>query len=58
MRGINAGGYPGASVVVGRQGYAVFQKGFGKLGWTTSSARVFCQDEIGARASRGAPVWM
>jgi hypothetical protein len=28
-RGINAGGYPGASVVIGRKGYAVFQKGFG-----------------------------
>ena len=39
-RGIKAGGYPGASVVIGRRGYAVFQKGFGKLGWTTSSARV------------------
>ena len=26
-RGIKAGGYPGASVVVGRKGYAVFQKG-------------------------------
>ena len=37
MRGINAGGYPGASVVIGRNGYAVYQKGFGKLGWTTSS---------------------
>jgi serine-type D-Ala-D-Ala carboxypeptidase len=46
MRGINAGGYPGASVVVGRQGYAVFQKGFGKLGWTTSSARVTADRSI------------
>ena len=40
QRGIKAGGYPGASVVIGRRGYAVFQKGFGKIGWTTSSARV------------------
>jgi CubicO group peptidase (beta-lactamase class C family) len=39
-RGITAGGYPGASVVIGRKGYAVFQKGFGKLGWTSSSPRV------------------
>lgn len=39
-RGITAGGYPGASVVIGRRGYAVFQKGFGKLGWTTSHSRV------------------
>src|SRR5687767_15905836 len=40
QRGIKAGGYPGASVVIGRRGYAVFQKGFGKIGWTTSSSRV------------------
>jgi serine-type D-Ala-D-Ala carboxypeptidase len=46
MRGINAGGYPGAAVVVGRQGYAVFQKGFGKLGWTTSSGRVTADRSI------------
>ena len=46
MRGINAGGYPGASVVVGRQGYAVFQKGFGKLGWTASSGRVTADRSI------------
>ena len=46
MRGINAGGYPGAAVVVGRQGYAVFQKGFGKLGWTASSPRVTADRSI------------
>ena len=45
-RGINAGGYPGASVVVGRKGYAIFQKGFGKLGWTTSSPRVSSDKSI------------
>ena len=39
-RGITAGGYPGASVVIGRRGYSVFQKGFGKLGWTSSSNAV------------------
>ncbi|HEY0996832.1 MAG TPA: serine hydrolase [Gemmatimonadaceae bacterium] len=39
-RGISAGGYPGASVVVGRKGYAVWEKGFGKLGWGESSAWV------------------
>lgn len=33
-RGINAGGYPGAAVVIGRKGYAVWQKGFGYLDWT------------------------
>jgi CubicO group peptidase (beta-lactamase class C family) len=40
LRGIKAGGYPGASVVIGRKGYAIVQKGFGKLGWTSSSPRV------------------
>ena len=45
-RGIKAGGYPGASVVVGRKGYAVFQKGFGKLGWTASSPRVSSDKSI------------
>lgn len=45
-RGIKAGGYPGASVVVGRKGYAIFQKGFGKLGWTTSSPRVSSDKSI------------
>src|SRR5688572_8681600 len=45
-RGISAGGYPGASVVVGRKGYAVFQKGFGKLGWTATSARVSSDKSI------------
>ena len=39
-RGITAGGYPGASVVIGRRGAAVMQKGFGHLGWTTSSPDV------------------
>jgi serine-type D-Ala-D-Ala carboxypeptidase len=39
-RGIRAGGYPGAAVVVGRQGFAVYQRGFGKLGWTSESGSV------------------
>ena len=33
-RGLNAGGYPGASVVIGRKGAVVWQKGYGRLGWT------------------------
>ena len=45
-RGITAGGYPGASVVIGRRGYAVFQKGFGKLGWTSSSNSVTADRSI------------
>lgn len=39
-RGISAGGYPGASVVVGRRGAAVWEKGFGRLSWERSSAQV------------------
>jgi len=39
-RGIISGGYPGASVVVGRKGAAVWQKGFGRLTWNSSSDRV------------------
>jgi len=39
-RGIKAGGYPGAAVVVGRKGAAVWEKGFGRLGWTEESGNV------------------
>lgn len=39
-RGITAGGYPGAAVVIGRRGAAVYERGFGKLGWTTASSEV------------------
>ncbi|HEX9309673.1 MAG TPA: serine hydrolase [Gemmatimonadaceae bacterium] len=45
-RGIKAGGYPGASVVVGRKGAAVYEKGFGKLSWSASSAPVDAQRTI------------
>jgi CubicO group peptidase (beta-lactamase class C family) len=38
--GISAGGFPGASVVVGRRGFSVYSRGFGKLGWTASSPKV------------------
>jgi CubicO group peptidase (beta-lactamase class C family) len=33
-RGMTAGGYPGAAVVVGRKGYSVWHKGFGSLDWS------------------------
>jgi serine-type D-Ala-D-Ala carboxypeptidase len=39
-RGIKAGGYPGASVVVGRRGAAVWEKGFGHIGWSSSDPEV------------------
>ncbi|MFN9453616.1 MAG: serine hydrolase domain-containing protein [Gemmatimonadota bacterium] len=40
QRGIRAGGYPGAAVVVGRRGYAVFQRGYGRLSWSGDSPAV------------------
>lgn len=40
QRGIKAGGYPGAAVVVGRKGAAVWQKGFGNLSWSDASGGV------------------
>jgi CubicO group peptidase (beta-lactamase class C family) len=39
-RGIRAGGFPGASIIVGRRGAAVFSKGYGRLGWTKDASRV------------------
>lgn len=39
-RGITAGGFPGAAVVVGRRGAAVWEKGFGRLSWEKSSPPV------------------
>ena len=40
QRGISAGGYPGAAVVIGRRGAAVWQKGFGRLSWEKTSTPV------------------
>ncbi len=45
QRGISAGGYPGASVVVGRKGFSVLSRGFGSLDWTGKS-RVSVQESI------------
>ena len=45
-RGIKAGGYPGASVVVGRKGATVWEKGFGRLGWTSESGNVVAERTI------------
>ena len=39
-RGIRAGGYPGAAVVVGRKGAVVWEKGFGRVGWTPEAGHV------------------
>lgn len=46
QRGITAGGYPGAAVVVGRKGAAVWERGFGKLSWATASSAVEAQTTI------------
>jgi len=40
QRGIHAGGFPGAAVVVGRKGAVVWEKGFGRIDWKSSSPRV------------------
>ena len=45
-RGIRAGGYPGAAVVVGRKGAAVWEKGFGGLGWTREEGAVVAERTI------------
>ncbi len=45
-RGIKAGGYPGAAVVVGRRGAAVMEKGFGRLSWGANSASVSAEKTI------------
>lgn len=44
--GIKAGGFPGAAVVVGRKGAAVWRKGFGRLDWATTSPRVSPSETI------------
>jgi CubicO group peptidase (beta-lactamase class C family) len=46
MRGIQAGGYPGAAVVVGRKGAAVWQRGFGRLDWNDESESVSPTESI------------
>jgi serine-type D-Ala-D-Ala carboxypeptidase len=45
QRGVTAGGYPGASLVVGRKGYAVWSRGIGTLDWTGRS-RVSAQESL------------
>src|SRR3954471_16589249 len=45
-RGIKAGGYPGAAVVVGRKGAVVWEKGFGHVGWTPDASSVEAEETI------------
>ena len=46
QRGIDAGGYPGAAVVVGRKGFSVWSKGFGALDWTSKGLPVSADQSI------------
>jgi CubicO group peptidase (beta-lactamase class C family) len=39
-RGILAGGFPGASIVVGRKGFAVWERGLGRIGWSRDASVV------------------
>ena len=39
-RGIRAGGFPGASIIIGRRGAAVFSRGYGRLSWKKDAIRV------------------
>ncbi len=45
QRGVDAGGYPGAAVVVGRKGFSVWSRGFGALDWS-GRAKVTSQESI------------
>jgi len=45
-RGIAAGGYPGAAVIVGRKGKAVLERGFGRLAWDPASPDVSATSTI------------
>jgi CubicO group peptidase (beta-lactamase class C family) len=39
-RGILAGGFPGASIVVGRKGFAVWERGLGRIAWSRDASVV------------------
>lgn len=45
-QGISAGAYPGASVLIGRKGYAVLESGFGHLTWGRNSSPVVADRTI------------
>jgi serine-type D-Ala-D-Ala carboxypeptidase len=45
-KGMNAGGYPGAAVIVGRKGAIVYDRGFGKLSWGVGSPAVTTRESI------------
>ncbi len=45
-KGIAAGGFPGAAVVVGRRNAIAYEQGFGKLGWKASDREVSIDESI------------
>jgi CubicO group peptidase (beta-lactamase class C family) len=45
-RGIRGGGYPGAAVVVGREGAAVLKRGYGKMTWGSKGTPVSADQTI------------
>jgi CubicO group peptidase (beta-lactamase class C family) len=45
-RGIAAGGFPGAAVIVGRRGAVVYERGFGALTWGAGATRVSTDSSI------------
>ncbi|MEX2181420.1 MAG: serine hydrolase [Gemmatimonadaceae bacterium] len=55
-RGIAAGAYPGAAVVIGRNGAAVWQKGYGRQSWSNGSTPVGAQQTIYDLASLTKPI--
>lgn len=55
-RGIRVGAYPGAAVIIGRKGAVVWQKGYGRIGWRSTSAAVDPQRTIYDLASLTKPV--
>jgi CubicO group peptidase (beta-lactamase class C family) len=46
QRGIKAGGFPGAAVLVGRKGATVLERGYGRLGWTEEFSPVVPERSI------------
>jgi serine-type D-Ala-D-Ala carboxypeptidase len=45
-RGISEGGFPGAAVVVGRRGSAVYSEGFGRLSWAPGAPNVSADHSV------------
>ena len=45
-RGITVGAYPGASVIIGRRGFTVWKKGYGRLSWNEHARPVVPDESI------------